>query len=239
MELAPGLHRIGNDLIAVHLVVTAEGVTVIDAGLSGHERELRRELAGLGLGIGDLRGIVLTHGDADHLGFAERLRARHGVPVWVHAADAARAKGEERPGSPSWGRPRIGALLRFLGYSVAKGGLRTRHLAEVRTAQDGDVLPLPGAPRVIALPGHSAGSIAVHVPALRALLVGDALTTRNVLTGGTGAQPAPFTDDPEGAHAALARLEGIEADWVLPGHGPVWTSGVPALLAAYRAAVGR
>src|SRR5690606_20380798 len=69
-----------------------------------------------------------------------------------------------------------------------------------------------------------------------ALFVGDALTTRHVLTGATGPQPAPFTDDPAAAAAVLTRLEDIEADWVLPGHGPPWTGGVPALLAAYRAA---
>jgi glyoxylase-like metal-dependent hydrolase (beta-lactamase superfamily II) len=37
---------------------------------------------------------VLTHGDTDHLDFAERLRRDHGIPVFVHSADAARARGE-------------------------------------------------------------------------------------------------------------------------------------------------
>ena len=32
MELTPSLHRIGNDIIAAYLVITPEGVTVIDAG---------------------------------------------------------------------------------------------------------------------------------------------------------------------------------------------------------------
>ena len=235
MELAPGLHRIGNDIVAAHLVVTADGVTVIDTGFAGHYRDLRAELRATGHHLGAVRGVVLTHGDSDHLGFAERLRVEAGVPVYVHEADAARARGEERT-SPAWGRTRLGPTARFFAYATAKGGLRTRHPAAVTTVQDGDVLPLPGAPRVIGLPGHSPGSIAVHVPAVRALFVGDALTTRHVLTGVTGPRPAPFTDDQVAAAAALARLEGIEADWVIPGHGPAWTGGVPALLAAYRAA---
>ncbi|MPV37141.1 MBL fold metallo-hydrolase [Georgenia subflava] len=238
MELAPGLHRIGNDIVAVHLIVTADGVTVVDAGFSGHYRQLRTELRPVGRDLGDVRGIVLTHGDSDHLGFAERLRAEQGVPVYVHDADAARARGEEGT-SPAWGHMRLGPTLRFLAYSAGKGGLRTRHLSEVRTFGDGDVLPLPGDPRIIALPGHSPGSVAVHVPAVRALFVGDALTTRHVLTGSTGPQPAPFTDDPAAAAAALERLVAIDAGWVLPGHGGPWTGGVPALLDAYRsAAVG-
>ncbi len=55
----------------------------------------------------------------------------------------------------------------------------------------------PGSPRIIGMPGHSPGSIAIHVPAADAVFVGDALTTRHVLTGEHGPQPAPFTDDPD------------------------------------------
>src|SRR3712207_3143913 len=93
MELRPGLHRIGNDVVAAYLVATPDGVTVVDAGLSGHWRELVAELAAMGRSVDDVRGVVLTHGDTDHLGFAERLRRDHGVPVHVHRADAARALG--------------------------------------------------------------------------------------------------------------------------------------------------
>jgi glyoxylase-like metal-dependent hydrolase (beta-lactamase superfamily II) len=65
------------------------------------------------------------------------------------------------------------------------------------------------------------------VPAVSALFVGDAMTTRHVLTGVEGPQPAPFTFDPAEALQSLTRLEGVTADWLLPGHGPPWTGGVP------------
>lgn len=230
MRLGPHLHRIGNDIVAAHLVVTDEGITVIDAGLPGHLRDLHRELDALGLSVDDIRGIVLTHGDSDHIGFAERLRSRHGVPVYVHAADADRARGGKKP-KVAAGPFKIGAALRFLGYSIRKGGLRPRYVTELVEFDAGDELALPGAPRIIGMPGHSPGSVAVHVPAADAVFVGDALTTRNVLTGETGMQPAPFTDDPAGALESLRRLEGIEASWVLPGHGAPWR-GAPDEVAA-------
>ena len=74
----------------------------------------------------------------------------------------------------------------------------------------------------------------MHVPAVSALFVGDALTTRHVLTGRPGPQPAPFTDDPDGALASLDRLAGLEAAWVLPGHGAPWTGGVDVALRTVR-----
>ncbi|WP_136708825.1 MBL fold metallo-hydrolase [Agromyces sp. H66] len=225
MKLAPSLHRVGNDIVAVYLVDAPEGVTVVDAGLAGQWKEFLGELDAMGRSIDDVRGIVLTHGDSDHIGFAERLRRDHGVPVYVHEADAARARGEEST-KPAWGHMKLGAVARFLWYALRKNGLTTTPIAEVVTVRDGEVLDLPGSPRVIGLPGHSPGSIAIHVPAVDAVFVGDALTTRHVLTGADGPQPAPFTDDPRGALASLARLEGLGATWVLPGHGTPWNRGV-------------
>jgi glyoxylase-like metal-dependent hydrolase (beta-lactamase superfamily II) len=225
MQLGPSLHRIGNDIVAAYLIDTPEGVTVIDAGLAGHWRELTAELAAMHRSLDDVRGLVLTHGDSDHIGFAERLRRDHGVPVFVHEADAARARGEASS-KPAWGHLKVAATARFLGYAVRKQGWRTTFVTEVVSVRDGDLLDLPGAPRVIGLPGHSPGSIAIHVPVADAVLVGDALTTRHVLTGARGPQPAPFTDDPAQALQSLHRLDELTATWVLPGHGPPWDRGV-------------
>jgi glyoxylase-like metal-dependent hydrolase (beta-lactamase superfamily II) len=52
------------------------------------------------------------------------------------------------------------------------------------------------------------------------------MTTRNVLTGVTGPKPAPFTLEPGQAVASLDRVEGVDATWLLPGHGPTWDAGV-------------
>lgn len=235
MKLGPSLHRIGNDIVAAYLIDTPEGVTLVDAGLAGQWDELTAELAAMGRSLSDVRGVVLTHGDSDHIGFAERLRRGHGVTIFVHEADAARTRGEVST-KPAWGHVKLGATARFLWYAMRKNGMRTTPVAEVTTVRDGDVLDLPGSPRIISMPGHSPGSIAVHVPAADAVFVGDALTTRHVLTGATGPQPAPFTDDPAEALASLARLEGLTATWVLPGHGTPWNRGVGEAVREVRAA---
>lgn len=230
MRLAPDLHRVGNDIIAAYLVADATGVTVIDAGLAGHWTDLLLELTEMGRGLADVRGVILTHGDSDHIGFAERLRKERGVPVYVHEEDAARARGEAKSHGKG-GHWRFGATAGFLWYSIRKGGARTAPLSTVVAVHDGEVLDLPGSPRIIGMPGHSAGSIAVHIPVVDAVFVGDALTTRNVLTGIAGPQPAPFTDDPTEAHRSLSKLSAIDASWVLPGHGTPYHAGTAAVVA--------
>ncbi|GAB2832898.1 MBL fold metallo-hydrolase [Microbacterium insulae] len=235
MRLNSHLHRIGNDIVAAYLVVTPEGITVIDAGLPGHWDDLKTELAELGRSFDDIRGLILTHGDSDHIGFAERLRREHGVPVFVHSADADRARGGDKP-KTAMGPLRVGPTAGFFAYAVRKRGWRTEYLTEVTEVADGDVLDLPGSPRVIGLPGHSPGSIAIHVPIARAVFVGDALTTRHVLTGRLGLQPAPFTDEPARAVDSLDRLSGLDATWVLPGHGAPWQGSPDTVAATVRAA---
>ena len=238
MQLSPNLHRFGNDIVAAHLIATDEGITLVDAGLPGHYADLVRELAAMGRPLTDIRGIVLTHGDTDHIGFAERLRREFGIPVYIGAADADRAMGAKPPATPKDPR-RIGPMLGFFAYAARKGFLRIPPLTKVERVADGDLLDLPGAPRILAMPGHSPGSIAVHMHTVRAVLVGDELTTRNVLTGTTGPQPAPFTDDQRVASRSLDALRDLDVDWVIPGHGAPWHGAVDGLIAAYRSAEAR
>ena len=74
------------------------------------------------------------------------------------------------------------------------------------------------------------------VPAVHAVFVGDGLTTRHVLTGRAGMQPAPFTDEPALALESLDRLSSLDATWVLPGHGAPWCGRSADVAAAVRAA---
>lgn len=235
MKISESLHRVGNDIVAAYLVTTPEGVTVIDAGLPGQWRDLIAELATMGKAPSDIRGVILTHGDGDHMGFAERLRRDYGVPVYVGAADASRAKGGPKPKNAK--QPmRLGPTLGFLAYGIRKGMARPTWLKEVHELHGGETLDLPGSPQIIALPGHSEGSVAVFVPAVDAVFVGDGLTTRHVLTGAVGPAPAPFTDEPARAVESLRALVPTGAKWVLPGHGAPFGGGIAAAVAAVEAA---
>lgn len=238
MQIATGLHRIGSDMVNSYLVVDPDGVTIIDAGLPGYWRYLESELDEMGRSLDDVAALVLTHGDSDHIGFAARLHHERGVPVYVHEADVPRARLEVKKPSSSWGPVTVGPLARFLWYSMWRGGLRPEAAAGLQPLADGQVLDVPGRPRVIHVPGHTPGSIAVHVPQVDALFLGDAMTTRNVLTGAEGPEVAPFTLDRAAAVASLARVEAIDATWVLPGHGPAWDGGSREAVRRVREAAG-
>ena len=227
MKIAPGIHRIGDQsMVNSYLLEDAGEMTIIDAGLSGYYRDIPGELAAMGRTVADVRALLLTHGHSDHIGFAERLRREQRVPVSVHEADAALARGEVPNPAKGFGPTKLRPLLGFLWFGALHGGLRTPKLREVATFGDGATLDVPGSPRVILTPGHTPGSAVLHVASLDTLFVGDALATYAVTTGAHGPQVAPFTADAAQAVASLSRLEDVSAGLVLPGHGDPWTGGV-------------
>jgi glyoxylase-like metal-dependent hydrolase (beta-lactamase superfamily II) len=225
-------------LVNSYLLEDAGEVTIIDAGVPGYYREMPRELALMGRTVEDVRALLLTHGHTDHIGFAERLRRQHQVPVSVHEADAALARGEVPNPAKGFGPVRPGPLIGFLWFTLLRGGLRTPKLQQVATFGDGATLDVPGSPRVILTPGHTPGSAVLHVPARNVLFVGDAFATYAVTTGARGPQVAPFTADAAQAVASLARLEALSADLMLPGHGDPWTGGVEEAVRQVREGAG-
>jgi glyoxylase-like metal-dependent hydrolase (beta-lactamase superfamily II) len=239
MEIAKGLYRIGSDLVNSYLVVDGGGVTIIDAGLPRYWKLLNSELARLGLSLEDVRALILTHGDSDHIGFAGQLYRDKGIPAYLHPADDARARLEVKKPNSGWGPVKAGPLIGFLWYSAREGGLRSRPAGGLQPVDDGQVLDVPGTPRIIHVPGHTPGSVAVHVPAVDALFMGDTMTTRSVLTGVTGPKPAPFTLEPQQAVASLGRISEVDATWVLPGHGPAWDGGVAEAVRLIREAAAQ
>jgi glyoxylase-like metal-dependent hydrolase (beta-lactamase superfamily II) len=241
MEIAPGIRRLGKGLINVYLLEEAGEITIIDAGAPGQWKELLAELAAMGRALEDVRAVVLTHGHSDHIGFAERARRELDVPVRVHEADRELALREvpvPRDQETRGARPRPIALLTFMAYSIRKGMLRIPTIKEVATFGDGATLDVPGSPRVILVPGHTAGSAALHVPARDAVFVGDAFATRNTLTGQRGPLTVPqFNADTRQTLASLDRLVGLDSRLALPGHGEPWTGGLAEAVRLVRASV--
>jgi glyoxylase-like metal-dependent hydrolase (beta-lactamase superfamily II) len=235
MQLAPSLHRLGrSSLVNSYLIEDKAGIAIIDAGLPGHWNDLGRELTAMGRSLDDVRALLLTHGDVDHVGFAERLRRDHKVPIYVGEADAAEARGEVKKPPAARDPKRVWPLVRFLAFGLGHGGLRATPIREVVPIGAASTLDVPGAPTVIPLPGHTPGSVAYHLPGLEAIFVGDAMTTRSVTTGIVGPALGPFTVDPARALASLDALDGLAARWVLPGHGDPWTAGLPEALGIIR-----
>jgi glyoxylase-like metal-dependent hydrolase (beta-lactamase superfamily II) len=233
-EVAPRIHRVGAELISSYLVEDDGDVVIVDAGAPADWATLPDALAAMGRSLEDVRAVLLTHAHEDHIGFAERAR-QAGIPAHVHEADAALARGEEKNQRSIVGPYRPIPLIGFLVHYARRGLLRVPRIQELLTFGDGATLDVPGAPRVLHVPGHTLGSAALHFPGHDALFTGDAINTYAFTSGRTGPQLSPLNRDRALALESLRRIEDVPATLVLPGHGAAWHQGVKSAVIAVRA----
>jgi glyoxylase-like metal-dependent hydrolase (beta-lactamase superfamily II) len=240
-QLTTGVVRLGTDIVNWYLVADETGVTVVDAAVAGYRPQLEPGLALLGRELGDIRAVLLTHGDADHTGVAPAIRAETGAPIHIHPADEVlvRSPRPKKTDGSILRELRRPGLWRLFAHFARNGALRPPKIPETSALADGETVDVPGRPEVIHAPGHTPGHVAFLFAANRALFVGDMLCTWNPLTGDRGPQlmPRAFNTSTPQARESLARVEGLEADLVLPGHGDPWTEGPATAVARARAAV--
>ena len=230
-QVGQGVHRLCDVFTNWYLLEEGGRLTVLDAGLPGDWRAFLSALLRLGHSPAEVDAVLITHHHRDHAGNAERLRTS-GARVFSHPADAPFLRGEEHFSDRGivrylWRPWYAGYILRY----VAKGVTRTPPIAQLDELADGEVLDVPGAPRVIHAPGHTPGSCALLLEDRSLLFTGDALVTLDVARGPRGRQGpqvvrGPHTTDADLAVESLEALTGTGAQTVLPGHGEPWADGI-------------
>jgi len=236
------IHILGTEFVHFYLLEEDGEITLIDAGVSGYRDMLEPALAGIGRSVDDVKAIVLTHADPDHVGFAGELLRTHAIPVYVHRADSDRTregKTKQTEGSPL-------AMLtmirhahgrRTLRHMIANGAAKQPKVADVIPFDDGDQLDVPGRLQAIHTPGHTNGHCVLYAPSHDALFVGDALNNIHMFTGQPGAHVAPTAANTstDQAYESLARIEEVAVSTIYFGHGDPSTAGTRAIVADARA----
>jgi len=200
--------------VNAYLVKTDDGFVLIDTGMPGNRVTLERELSAAGCGPGDLRLIVITHGDPDHSGNAAYLRAKYGAKIAMHKAEAAAVE----QGNMFLSRGPLPPVRRMLKPLISLFRLRKRdRFTPDLYLEDGDRLDECGlAGTILHVPGHSAGSIAVLTDE-GAFFSGDFLENR------TRPSTATIVDDAEALKVSFERVKTLDIKNAYPGHGKAFT----------------
>ena len=84
---------------------------------------------------------------------------------------------------------------------------------------DGDVLDFGGGAEILAIPGHTEGSIAIHLPRHGVLFTGDTIANVGTVMLGT------FNQDRARTVASFRRLADLDVETACFGHGEPIPSG--------------
>ena len=205
----------------VYLIEDDGGATMFDAGA----RTMVRAVASAGAKLGGIRRIVLGHGHTDHRGTAPAL----GVPVLCHPAEVQDAEGSG--GFRYWpkdlaGLPAPQRLFHRLLHRYAWDGGPVEISG---TLNEGDEI---AGFRVVHLPGHAPGLIALWRESDRLALSSDCFYTLDLW----GRDCAPHLPDPfynfdtDQARASMRKLAALEPAAAWPGHAKPATGDVRSQL---------
>ncbi|MEV2264838.1 MBL fold metallo-hydrolase [Streptomyces anulatus] len=225
VEVLPRLHMFRFRVGQAYLWRDGTELTLIDAGDIDAAAAIEDAIRTLGLDPAGIRRIVITHGHRDHYGAAQELADRHGAEIIAHALDAPVVRGERPVPEPDlldWELP------------LWEHGLTVPEAPPTRVDREvtgGEVLPFGDGARVVHAPGHTAGSIAIHLPRHGVLFTGDTVASvERVMLG-------VFNVDRAEAAATFRRLAALAPRTVCVGHGdPLTENAAAAMEAAANAA---
>lgn len=230
MEIAKGVHHFDCGPFNWYLIEENGRLTLVDAGFPGHYKVYKKGLEALGKTSKDIEAIVLTHSHADHIGFAEKVRKEAGVPVFVHKEDAKMAcKPLQLPWFGLLSNAWRAYTAKMLGIAIVNGVFTLPHLTKVQTVEDGQILDIPGKPKILHTPGHTNGEIALFLEDRKILMSGDTIVTRNLLTGELGNPQLTnpiLTNNYKQAMRSLDLLRELGNITMLAGHGTPWTGDI-------------
>ncbi|WP_338703281.1 MBL fold metallo-hydrolase [Streptomyces sp. Q6] len=238
--------RVTSDVYAVSgsntnwvIVKDGDSGTLIDTGYPGDRDAVLASLEKVGLRPGAVSAVLVTHAHNDHIGAAEYLSAEHGVPVLMHEEEVPHARRDFLDQvsvgqilARAW-RP---GVLPWAVHALRSGGTQHVPIAKPQGFPGSGGLDLPGSPVPVHTPGHTRGHCAYHLPTHGILITGDAVVTAHPTARTQGPQLLPnmFHTDRSRALDSLDLLEGMEADVLIPGHGPVHRGQVREAVSAAR-----
>jgi hydroxyacylglutathione hydrolase len=196
-----------------YLVKSGDGFILIDSGNAGKRGTVEAALESAGCKSGNLKLIILTHGDFDHCGNAAYLREKFGSKIALHFDDT----GMVERGDMSWNRITGKAFIKLVSSTIYRLSKSDQFKPDLYIDEKTDLAAYGFDGKVVYLPGHTKGSVGV-LTANNDLLCGDLLANR-------GRPTIWMTDDKAAARASVEKLKGMTVKTVYPGHGTPFALG--------------
>lgn len=214
MMIIENLYIVPDVLANTYLLADEAGLTLIDTGMPRSHKKVLAYLAELGKAEEDLKRILLTHSDVDHVGGLAALVRASGARTYASQVEAESiAVGKSSRQSYS-----SGFSIRRLLFALLNPFFKAEPFQVDEILEEGQTLPALGGLHVVSTPGHTPGHLSFYAPATGVLFCGDSMVSSEDHL--YGSRPG-VTWDPDRARESVQKQADLGANIVCPGHGPV------------------
>jgi glyoxylase-like metal-dependent hydrolase (beta-lactamase superfamily II) len=177
-------------------IIFGRETMIVDTGLSFNGDRMLKELASMNIRLTDIKHILLTHYDLDHIGNAARLAELTGAEIWASNVDRPYILGEaDRPG-----------FKKYLPYVF-----RVAKPKPVNSYPDNGML---NEITVIPTPGHTPGHVCLLFEDI--LFVGDLVENKG---GSLKPYPSTWNWNTQRLNKSIVDISGYPFGWICPAHG--------------------
>jgi glyoxylase-like metal-dependent hydrolase (beta-lactamase superfamily II) len=214
MKITDNVFVVPNVTANTYILVDADGLTIIDTGMPRSEKKILAYIASLGKSAQDVKRIIITHADVDHVGGLAALQKASGARTYASQMEAnAIARGES-----SRAIRRSGFSLRSILFALLSPFIKAAPFQVHEIIAEGQTLPALDGLQVLDTAGHTPGHISLFAPSVGVLFCGDSMVSSE--KGLLGSRPG-ITWDETKAREAERKQAGLGARIVCSGHGPV------------------
>ncbi len=178
----------------VYLIIDKEMI-LIDTGNPGKFKNILKEIESLNIEPKDIKHILLTHHDVDHVGNAALLQEETGATLWAQEEDIPYIVGDK-------GRPGIKKVAALL--------LRSKKPEKIKAYNGQKIDDI----EIIQTPGHTPGHVSFLYKDI--LFAGDLVRNPN---GELKKLPKMGNSDDELLKKSILKMNEYSFKWVCPAHG--------------------
>ena len=195
MKIEENVYALESTKDSYSYLIKDKETILIDTGNPGKVKNILKEIESLNIKPKNIKHILLTHHDVDHIGNATLLQKKTGATLWASKKDIPYILGDKS-------RPGIKKVASFL--------MRVKKPEKIKSYNDQKIDDI----EIIPTPGHTPGHVSFLYKDI--LFAGDLVRNSN---GVLKKLPKMGNSDEKSLNESILKMSKYSFKWVCPAHG--------------------
>ena len=215
----PNINPQSKDFVYPTVIKDGNNLTLIDTGYPKQIEYIKSELEKDGLDINNIKTIILTHQDIDHIGnVKDILNLVPDIEIISYNEEAEYINGNKTPCKVEYMERNLdkmdekGKKL----YHLFKSFFENNKINVDKVVKNGDVISKGEAMQVIATPGHTPGHMCLYIEKYKLLIAGDLLLLKD---GNITTCPKELNYNNDMYLQSVNKIRDLELETIICFHG--------------------